>query len=110
MPAYVMASIEVTDPEAYQQYVPGARASIEAHGGRMLAVDQNTEVLEGPAPGAPSFSSSPTRRRRRRGITRPTPAPHHLRLESAKSTLVIADGFVPPAGPVGAEESRAETR
>ncbi len=50
MPAYVVASIEVTEPETYQQYIPGARASIKAHGGQMLAVDQNTEVLEGLAP------------------------------------------------------------
>lgn len=109
MPAYVVANIEVTDPETYQQYIPGARASIEGHGGQLLAVDQSTEVLEGPAPARTIIFQFPDKATADAWYhSSDYQSVIHLRLESTKSTLVIADGFVPPSGPVRAGESRAE--
>ena len=37
MPAYWIAHVAVTDPEAYGRYAEGATTAIEAHGGRFLA-------------------------------------------------------------------------
>ena len=109
--AYVVASIEVTDPGTYQRYIPGARASIEGHRGQLLAVDQNTEVLEGPAPARTIIFQFPDKATAEAWYhSSDYQSVIHLRLESTKSTLVIVDGFVPPAGRVGAEESRDETR
>ncbi len=51
MVAYVIAQIEVTNPDefgAYRELVP---ATIEAHGGRYLARGGRTEVVEGAGPG-----------------------------------------------------------
>ncbi len=50
MAAYVIAQIEVTDPDkfgAYRELVP---AIIEAHGGRYLARGGRMEVVEGTSP------------------------------------------------------------
>ena len=47
MPAYVIADIEVTDPEAYREYAERVPATIASHGGRYLARGGEVDVLEG---------------------------------------------------------------
>jgi uncharacterized protein (DUF1330 family) len=45
--AYVIANIEVTDPEKYEGYKKIAGAAIESCGGKYLVRGGKTEVLEG---------------------------------------------------------------
>lgn len=47
MAAYLIANLEVTDPDAYQEYRARVPATIEAHGGRFLCRGGVVEVLEG---------------------------------------------------------------
>jgi uncharacterized protein (DUF1330 family) len=47
MPAYIYASIEITDPVAYESYRAEVPAVIAAHGGRYLVRGGATTVLEG---------------------------------------------------------------
>ena len=47
MPAYVLAHIDVTDPENYQEYIRMSPESIGQYGGRFLARGPAPEVLEG---------------------------------------------------------------
>lgn len=47
MSAYVIAAIDVTDPEAYRGYSERAPATIEKYGGRYLARGGGTTTLEG---------------------------------------------------------------
>ena len=47
MPAYVVADIEVTDPEAYDRYKPLAVQAIKQYGGKVLARGGPIELLEG---------------------------------------------------------------
>ena len=47
MPAYIIADVDVTDPEGYTESRDKAPALIAAHGGRYLARGGTTEVLEG---------------------------------------------------------------
>lgn len=47
MPAYWIAHVEVTDPDAYGEYAKFATAAIEAHGGEFLARGTRTVWLEG---------------------------------------------------------------
>jgi len=47
MAAYVIASIEVTDPAAYDEYRKGVAATITQHGGRFLARGGGVLRLEG---------------------------------------------------------------
>ena len=47
MTAYVIAEIDIRDPELYRDYVKLTPASITRHGGRFLARGGATESLEG---------------------------------------------------------------
>jgi uncharacterized protein (DUF1330 family) len=49
MPAYWIAHVTVTDPEAYRGYQALAPAAFAAFGARFLARGGESEVLEGPA-------------------------------------------------------------
>jgi uncharacterized protein (DUF1330 family) len=45
--AYVLVEIEITDPEAYAEYMPMAAASVKRHGGRYIARGGATAEFEG---------------------------------------------------------------
>ena len=47
MPAYVIAQVEVTDPELFAQYGAQVPATIEQYGGRYLVRGGQTEAIEG---------------------------------------------------------------
>ena len=47
MAAYLLVDIEVTDPNAYEEYRAQVPALIAAHGGRYLVRGGTVEVLEG---------------------------------------------------------------
>ncbi len=47
MAAYIFASVEITDPEAYEEYRKRVPAVIEAYGGRYLVRGGTAERLEG---------------------------------------------------------------
>lgn len=47
MAAYVIADVEITDPETYREYTARTPASIAAHGGRFIVRGGPCEVLEG---------------------------------------------------------------
>lgn len=47
MAAYVIANVEITDPEAYERYRRDVPATIEKYGGRFMVRGGATEVLEG---------------------------------------------------------------
>ena len=47
MPAYVIADVEVKDPEHYPEYVRQVRATVEKFGGAFIARGGGCEVLEG---------------------------------------------------------------
>jgi uncharacterized protein (DUF1330 family) len=47
MAAYVIATVEVTDPDAYAEYRARVLPTIERHGGRFLVRGGASEILEG---------------------------------------------------------------
>jgi uncharacterized protein (DUF1330 family) len=49
--AYVIVTISVKDPVAYEEYKPLALASVTRHGGRYLVRAGRIETLEGEPPG-----------------------------------------------------------
>lgn len=52
-PVYVIAEVEVTNPEAYvKEYVPPAQAATKAASGRILAQGGKVTELDGPPPKA----------------------------------------------------------
>ncbi len=52
MTAYVIAQIEVKDPEAYKRYTDRTPGVIEQYGGRFIVRGGNPEVLEGKLAGS----------------------------------------------------------
>ena len=51
MAAYILADVEITDPEQYATYRTLSSAAFEAHGVKPLARGGRTERLEGREPG-----------------------------------------------------------
>ena len=49
MPAYVIARVNVTDPDQYENYKALTPGAIAAHGGRFIVRGGATEILEGEA-------------------------------------------------------------
>ena len=49
-PAYLVAEVQVTDPEAYKPYIPKAAQIVAQHGGKYLARGGKTLPLEGAEP------------------------------------------------------------
>ena len=50
MPAYVLAEIEVTNPEGYKEYTTHVPATIAKYGGRFVVRGGTARVLEGEWP------------------------------------------------------------
>ena len=47
MAAYVIADVEITDPEKYKEYTAQTPDSIASHGGRFVVRGGSCQVLEG---------------------------------------------------------------
>ena len=97
MPAYIIADIEVTDPQGYEEYRARVPAVIAAHGGRYVVRGGAVELLEGHWPlkrcavlefkdmaAVRAFWNSPEYRPLR-----------DIRERTAKSRIVAVEGFVP---------------
>lgn len=50
MPAYVIAEIEITNPDGYREYTTVVPATIQQYGGRFIARGGKSKVLEGDWP------------------------------------------------------------
>jgi uncharacterized protein (DUF1330 family) len=97
MTAYVIARVNISDRQQYQQYLAVAPSVILKYGGRVIARSETAVTLEGPEEGrkiiliefssierAREFYDSPEYRYAR-----------GLRKESASGEMIIIDGLVP---------------
>lgn len=50
MPGYVLAEIEITNPDGYREYTAMVPATIQQYGGRFLVRGGKSQVLEGDWP------------------------------------------------------------
>lgn len=98
MPAYVVVNLDITDPERYQAYLPGAGAAIQTHGGELLAADRDSTVLEGSAPPMAVLIRFPDKASAEAWYRSDEyQSVVHLRHESTDGTMLIANGFTPPS-------------
>ena len=94
MPAYVIVDINITDPEAYEEYKKATPITLAAHGGRFIARGGDVDVLEGDwTPGrvviiefdsveaAKTWWSSPEYE-----------APKALRQSASNASLIVVEG------------------
>jgi uncharacterized protein (DUF1330 family) len=95
MPAYVVALVDVTDPEGYKAYVAGVTATLKAHGGRFVARAPGPELLEGgPAPSRAVILEFPSLDAARRWHASPEYRPLlELRQRNSTGTLLLLPGY-----------------
>ena len=95
MTAYVIADIEVTDPEAYEGYKRAVATTIAAYGGRYLARGGHTDIVEGTwNPRRLVLLQFPSLARAREWYGSVSYAPLlALRLRSASTNLVFVEGI-----------------
>lgn len=98
MSVFVVAQGRVENRAMLDEYVQKAIPTILAHGGRIVAVDESPEVVEGtveyPRTVILEFAS-------REAVQTWYASPEYqaivgLRLEGAPGTAIIAQGFTPP--------------
>jgi uncharacterized protein (DUF1330 family) len=95
MTAYVIANIDVTDPEAYADYRKGVAASLEPFGGRFLARGGKAEALEGSyAPKRVVILAFPDYERAKAWWDSPAYRPlRDLRQRASHGDLLVVDGI-----------------
>ena len=94
MAAYLIADIEITDPEAFAEYRRLVPAFIETHGGRYLARGGAVEKLEGDwTPRRTIILEFPSMARLKAFHEDPAYQPlRELRERSTRSNLVAVEG------------------
>ena len=97
MPAYVINDMEVTDPALFEEYKKLSPPTVAQYGGRFLARGGRTETLEGEwSPRRLVIIEFPSVAQASAWVDSPEYAPaRRLRQMSAKSKLVMIEGFVP---------------
>lgn len=95
MAAYVIADIEILDPQLFEEYRQKVPATITAHGGRYLARGGATEVLEGSwSPRRCVILEFPDMERFRTWWASPEYAPlRTLRQRATRSNLIVTQGL-----------------
>jgi uncharacterized protein (DUF1330 family) len=98
MAAYVIADLEVTDPDGYAVYRRGVTETITAFGGRYLARGGDTEVLEGPwSPKRLVIVEFPSMAKVKEWYRSPQYRPLiEVRQRASRGSLIAVEG-VPPA-------------
>ena len=94
MPAYLIAEVDVTDPQAYEEYRKLTPAAIAAYGGRFIVRGGTVDSKEGGwKPARLVVVEFPSMAQARKFYDSPEYAPAlAIRLKAAKSRLVLADG------------------
>lgn len=98
MTAYVIADIQVTDPEHYEEYKQAVPQTIKEHGGKILARGGSIEVLEGHwKPGRVVIIEFESVEAAKEWWTSANyEGPKAIRHDSSKGSLVVIEG-APPA-------------
>ena len=101
MPAYIIASVDVKNPEAFEPYKQPTAASIAQYGGRFLVQSSRHEVLEGSwNPNRLVVLEFPSADAAKRWYdSEEYCAPKALRLQHAVSNLLLAEAIQPAPTP-----------
>lgn len=100
MPAYMIASYDIADPDGYEGYVPGVVPLLQKHGAEILVADYEASAMEGEARGVYVVLKFPSEEAALAWYNDPAYEPvRKIRLDaSANGNLVLAKAFVPPSG------------
>ena len=94
MAAYVIATIEVTDPETFETYRGQVPATIEKYRGKYLARGGDVEIVEGEQPARRTVVLEFDSLEKARGwyYSDDYAGPKELRIKSTISNVMIVDG------------------
>ena len=94
MSAYIIATIEVTDPEKFEVYRGQVPATIEKHGGRYLVRGGEVSVVEGDQPERRTVVLEFDSLEKAKGwyYSDDYAGPKELRIASTISNVMIVDG------------------
>jgi uncharacterized protein (DUF1330 family) len=97
MAAYVIAEVEVTDPDAYKPYAELVPSTIALYGGRFLVRGGTAEVLEGDWPQRRRvIIEFPSMEAARAWWDSPEYAkPKAMRRAASNGRLILLDGYAP---------------
>ena len=95
MPAYVIADVEVTDPELFAEYRELVESTVNAYGGRYIARGGETALLEGDrAPNRTVIIEFPSMERAKAWHGSDEYAhPKDMRIRSTNSHVIIVEGL-----------------
>lgn len=95
VPAYLIANIELHDPERYKEYVERVPALIEKHGGQYRVRAGESRVLEGRwSPSRLVILEFPDRAAALAFYNDPDYEPYkRLRQSISESSLIVVDGY-----------------
>lgn len=94
MAGYIVAMIDVTDPQTYQEYTKQVPATIEKYGGRFIVRGGEVETLEGtfPAQRIVVLEFESVERARAWWASEEYRAPKALRQSASNGTLLLVAG------------------
>lgn len=94
MAAYVLAEVEVTNPDGYKEYTAHVPATITRYGGRFLVRGGASEALEGDWPGVRRvIIEFPDLATAKRWWNSPEyEKPKAMRLANSKGRLILLEG------------------
>ena len=95
MAAYVLAEVNVTNPEGYKEYTALVPATIAAHGGRFLVRGGPSQPLEGEWPQVRRvIIEFPSMEAAKRWFDSPEyEKPKALRKANSQGRLIVLEGF-----------------
>ena len=94
MPAYIVANYTVTNPEGYGDYPQKATETLVAHGAEVVAVDLDSQVLEGQPQPVTVILKFASKAAAKAWYDSPEyQAIVGMRANNAKGTMVLIEGF-----------------
>ena len=99
MSVYFIASYDIEDPKAYDDYVPGVVPLLEKHGGEVVVADYDARTVEGQGRGVYVVLKFESEEVALNWYNDPDYGPvKQIRLDSTKNgTAVLAQAFAPPS-------------
>ena len=95
MPAYVIADVEVTNPELFEEYRKLVPATVEAYGGKYIVRGGDSEVVEGDwTPSRTVIIEFESFEQAKAWHSSEMYAgPKQMRIDSTNSSVIIVDGL-----------------
>jgi uncharacterized protein (DUF1330 family) len=99
MSAYIIASYDIEDPDAYEGYVPGVVPLLGKHGAEILVADYEAKTIEGQGRVVHVVLKFESEEATLNWYNDPDYAPvKKIRLDATQNgTLIMAKQFVPPS-------------